>query len=400
MTSGAQGSVAIVVLGHAGSFHLSDLLAMVYVAVRFLVENQLHPRFPSGNATCRGGHVSSTKRKGNTMWKRMNNARKAAQSAVASTDRQLGKVSRDRGHARHAHLVHRGIDHRDLDFGVESLESRLLLAGNINAVVTVGGDLRVNGDSASNDVVIHATGTAGELYLEGRNGTTVNGQSSITLNGISDDIRVRLRGGDDQILLTGALDDGSTASAINFVDDVIVNSGGGDDIVYIDGVVDAGHISVVTGAGDDAVGFFLTESESLYTATGGGNDVVGFTGANVVERWTRVVTGGGNDNVIVAGDSSGFLSSRFGGVFTVGLGGGSDMLAFDGGRFEGGSIVNGGPGFDTVQTSDPIHDHPPIFIGVNVTGQDVISVYAQALSNQAIDGLRLWATDGIGQFFV
>lgn len=368
---------------------------MVYVAGRFLVENRLHPRYPSGNATGQVGHVSSTKPEGNTMWKRISNAKELIRSVDASTGKRSRGEWRDHGHTQ------RGvIDQRDLDFGVESLESRLLLAGNINAVVTAGGDLRVTGDSASNDVVIHATGTAGELYLEGLNGTTVNGQSSITLNGISDDIRVRLRGGDDQILLTGALDDGSTASAIDFVDDIIVNSGGGDDIVYVDGVVDAGHISVVTGSGDDAVGFFLTRSESLYTATGGGNDVVGFTGANVVERWTRVVTGGGNDIVIVAGDSSGFLSSRFGGVFSVGLGGGSDMLAFDGGRFEGGSIVNGGPGIDTVQTSDPIHDHPPVLVGVNVTGEDVVSVYAQALSSQtAIDGLRLWATDGIGQFF-
>ena len=291
-------------------------------------------------------------------------------------------------------------DHGGLDMAVESLESRLLLAGNIRALVTAGGDLRIVGDSASNEVAIHSTGTDGELFFEGLNGTTINGQDSIMLNGINDDVRVSLGRGNDRFLLTGALDDGSTASAIDFLDDIRINAGGGDDVVYLDGVVGADDIGIATGRGDDAIGLFVTSSDNVVIATGSGNDVVGFAGANVVEESTLVLTGGGNDVVGVRGDSSGYFATRFGGVFAIGLGGGNDMVAVEGGHFAGGSIVNGGFGTDSVQTVDAVLDFPPILIGVEFAGDDVDSVYTAAFNNPtAVDGLALWLSEGIGQFF-
>ena len=81
------------------------------------------------------------------------------------------------------------------DLGVETLENRQMMAGDVSANVTGGGDLVLSGDNSDNQLVVVSTGIAGEYELRGLNNTTINGQQSVTVNGVDDDMRINLRGG-------------------------------------------------------------------------------------------------------------------------------------------------------------------------------------------------------------
>src|SRR5262245_24041684 len=85
--------------------------------------------------------------------------------------------------------------HRTL--GMERLESRKVIGGNVQAFVS-GGHLPVTGDSADNDITITRNGGQA-VTITGNNGTTVNGQADQDFFRISKDIRVSLGAGDDTV---------------------------------------------------------------------------------------------------------------------------------------------------------------------------------------------------------
>jgi hypothetical protein len=76
-------------------------------------------------------------------------------------------------------------------------------AGNVRVgSVTPGGDLRVNGDASGNDIAI-TQNAPGDIVITGRNGTTVNGQPSVTRSGVTGELKVNPRGGDDTVEIDG-----------------------------------------------------------------------------------------------------------------------------------------------------------------------------------------------------
>jgi hypothetical protein len=79
--------------------------------------------------------------------------------------------------------------------GLESLEARRVMAGNVTAAV-VGGDLVITGDGAANEVRIHQV--LGRLVVEGLNGTKINGGNKDKF-GANTDVRVDLNGGLDKL---------------------------------------------------------------------------------------------------------------------------------------------------------------------------------------------------------
>src|SRR5687767_8356137 len=90
--------------------------------------------------------------------------------------------------------------------GVEALERRCMLAGNVTVSV-VDGDLMVRGDREPNAIVI-AQATDGTYTVAGAvddDGlpTTVNGGASGVFTRMDDDLRIRMGRGDDRMEIGG-----------------------------------------------------------------------------------------------------------------------------------------------------------------------------------------------------
>ncbi len=158
----------------------------------------------------------------------------------------------------------------------EQLEHRQLMAGDVAVVSAPGEILRVTGDSASNQVVISRE--VSSIVVQGLNGTTVNGQSSVRFSGLGTTLNgldVSLNGGDDSLFLDdlqirqSAVINGDTGNDIIDLDDVSVRrdltitSGDGANSVGLDNVVVNRNLTVFGGAGNDLVGFDLVRVQGL-----------------------------------------------------------------------------------------------------------------------------------------
>ena len=187
---------------------------------------------------------------------------------------------------------------RSVEFAVESLESRRMLAGDIS--VKISGDrLLLNGDSEDNSVSIFAIN--GQVIVDAYNNTTLSGDatSSRSFNtGIAENdlklLRVNLRGGDDEF--------GDNQIELNAR--YVVNMGQGDDFFVIGSGERNGRITVKGGGGDDEM--FVGES-------------------TVVNGDFSMNTGGGDDSLVF----SNFGDLTFNGRARISLGGGDDALEFD-----------------------------------------------------------------------
>src|SRR5947207_459068 len=97
--------------------------------------------------------------------------------------------------------------------GMESLEGRQMMAGNVMASVNTSGDLVVTGDDNDNNIQIspvmqNGTAVAGKFYIAPLSGTTLNGQpSGQYFDHVTHDMNIDLRGGGDRLTLgSGGLD--------------------------------------------------------------------------------------------------------------------------------------------------------------------------------------------------
>jgi len=100
----------------------------------------------------------------------------------------------------------------------ESLERRTHLYGNVTATLA-GGDLTLQGDSGDNHVVV-SRNSNGTTRIAGRDGTKVNGKTSVSLGKITDDFVAKmLQGGTDLVAVQGQL---------NIPGDVTSNIGAGE----------------------------------------------------------------------------------------------------------------------------------------------------------------------------
>lgn len=135
--------------------------------------------------------------------------------------------------------------------GFESLEGRLLMAGNVTASV-VGGDLILTGDSQDNSAQIvqvmqGGQPIAGSYFVFGSNGTTISGGQSFT--NVNDDIKINMHGGSDRIVL------GNGSNNANFIvpDDLEIDMGDGDDTVVLNRISVRDDATIRTGVGADNV---------------------------------------------------------------------------------------------------------------------------------------------------
>jgi hypothetical protein len=165
-------------------------------------------------------------------------------------------------------------------FGIESLEARLALAGNVSAQLS-GANLLVIGDNATNSVDISGTGTFGQFVVSGRTDTTtgqmttINGQSFVVIGGVTADVIVHLNDGDDELEIADA----------TIPDDLIVTTAAGHDDVIVGDFPDeeassrSVHVNdlidINTGVGDDVVDMLsLSANGSVTINTNSGFDDV------------------------------------------------------------------------------------------------------------------------------
>jgi hypothetical protein len=181
----------------------------------------------------------------------------------------------------------------------ELLETRMLMAGNVTAMV-VNGNLIVSGDGDRNRIVVTSKGLgAGEVLVgPADDATTVNEQFNAVLTGVTGSIVIRTRGGADTInLLDLAVD-----KALR------VDGGKSDDVVLLNRVRVDGALDVRGRAGDDRVTVLdSTLDGRAYVAGDGGADRI-VVDAAVFNGEARIRGGDGDDQFAV--DSSTFHAGK------------------------------------------------------------------------------------------
>jgi hypothetical protein len=198
---------------------------------------------------------------------------------------------------------------QSIDLTAEKLETRQMMAGDVSVSVN-SGDLIIEGDDGNNELIIQGTGVDGEFALYAANGTSVNGYSSIVVAGVTDDIRIHLRDGNNKLGL----------NRVDVPDDLRIRLGNGDDEVAIENLAVGDDADIRTGGGDDAIMFRRGRINDRFTIrTGAGADEIGLS--EVGSDRTAINTGRSADEVAV-------VDSVFNDKAIVSMGAGDDLLFF------------------------------------------------------------------------
>ena len=221
------------------------------------------------------------------------------------------------GHVRKRQTAnHAWSTDRHLHPSIEPLENRRLLAGNVNVRVT-GINLRILGDGASNQIDV--VSMQGDIHVIGSQGTSVRGGDTGIVANQLNNVTVRLRGGDDTLLIQPDVNVGGNLN---------VNMAAGSDFTRLIGNhVVSGTTTIRTGGGQD---LFYADSVEF-------------------QRSFRMATGAGGDFVYLGGNND---TITFGGIVNVSTGSGDDGLEFaDFTVFQflaTNNRLNGGSGFDNL----------------------------------------------------
>ena len=248
----------------------------------------------------------------------------------------------------------------ELEMELEKLEDRRLLAGNVEVFVTGGGDLIINGDDNSNDLVIQ-TVSPGEFRINSSD-TTINGSTdALTLSGVTDDVRINLRNGNNGIIFENTtIPDRLTIRTGNGGDAILFNSG---DTIHV-----GSDLRINSGSGSDTVSDVgdgharLNVGDDLSVTTRSGGDTVSIALAITGDRFT-VNTGDGDDSVTLGVPASHGIAAGAGGL-SISTGNGSDDVELLGMVFRDRANVKTGSGSDQLQlTSVFVADRMSISMG-------------------------------------
>lgn len=296
-------------------------------------------------------------------------------------------------------------EEKALDLGLETLEARQMLAGDVVVNLNSSGDLTIQGDNQSNIVDVYSE-RQDEVTITGLDGThvIVDGQSydeytfDLPTEEIADDVRIKMRGGDDQVMLrflsiggdlkvnmgagediavlsfsevgddaqllggSGRYGDKLSVTNSSIGDDLRINSGPGsktfdmftpiDEIGVSADVSDpiAKNVSLRGGSGVTVVAIGATFDGKLSVNTGSGDDGIVFIAANLTDE-VSISTGSGNDALVFEGGTT------FQDELHVSLGSGDDRVDFadytqslGSAKFKGGSGTNVIYNFDNINT--------------------------------------------------
>jgi len=179
--------------------------------------------------------------------------------------------------------------------GLETLEDRLALSGNVTVSVS-GGSLRITGDNNANGVMITQapgvygytiTGVSSDPTGVAGDTTTVNGQTSVTVYGVRENFDIRLRGGNDFLFLNGA--PGGVVNRVVVPDQLLVDAGDGNDRVQLSNTWVSSQTAINLGNGND---MFVTQNSTFVNNVaingGSGFDRIFNLGGNVVFKKVRL----------------------------------------------------------------------------------------------------------------
>ncbi len=215
----------------------------------------------------------------------------------------------------------------DLEFEVESLESRRMLAGNIRVLVNNAGDVTIRGDGRSNYVEV-SQNEDGDIVIAGTEDT----------KGLATGIR-----DGRNIVSEMVLDatDGTFSGKLN------VLLGGGDDLIILRDITIDGDFNYNPGGKNDSLGFFQsTANGTSNLRTGGGNDYMSFVDATF-NGDINAITGGGVDFI---GMSNFAIAADFTASFNTG--GGGDVIYIEDSTVEGNLEASMGSLIDTIYVAD------------------------------------------------
>jgi hypothetical protein len=179
----------------------------------------------------------------------------------------------------------------------ESLEARRLMAVTTSLN---NGTLSITGDAAADDIAVVGTPNPGEFTIMGRNGTTVDGMASLTIPGVTADLFLDLRDGDNVVDMDN----------VYIARDIVVVGGSGDDLIRLgetSPVSPARDLTVVCGPGDDVIlqpsyHVFVGRDSAVVGALD--NDSIVLTGASALGS-ISVVTHAGSQNIVFDGCTAG-----------------------------------------------------------------------------------------------
>ena len=284
-------------------------------------------------------------------------------------------------------------DEQRLEIGeIESLESREMLAGDVEVFVNFAGDVRVVGDAASNDICVFRT-PGRLLHIHGNDNTTITHEGNTSreifldvfdnTGSIRRNLTIDMNAGNDVVSMADLgingnlkvqLDQGSDLFDMrtSFVgNNVVVNGGGGRyaDYLSIESVSMLGNLKMNAGASalfSDTMrlGSVLVAGNSTLVGSANGHQVL--IDGVVVLGDSRISTGQGDDSVDVTSfevEKASSISTGSGhdlielgalktvGDFRVSAGSGNDVMRFvenDGlnSEFLGAVRYSGGSGID------------------------------------------------------
>jgi hypothetical protein len=148
----------------------------------------------------------------------------------------------------------------------DRLEDRDNPAGNVVAGIGTDGVLYIRGDSADNVISVQQN-VFGDLYVFGRSGTTVNGQSAVYLGrGYAAAVSVVTDAGNDLVEMIGVRTNGIIYAQMGNENDSVAMYGviagnlnlqmeGGDDVVITDGVYVGNYAVIEGGSGFDTIDY-------------------------------------------------------------------------------------------------------------------------------------------------
>ncbi|MBX7165628.1 MAG: hypothetical protein K1X74_04710 [Pirellulales bacterium] len=252
--------------------------------------------------------------------------------------------------------------------GLESLERRALMAGDVTAQV-IHGALVIEGDKADNQIILSNT-AEGALSVQGLGDTTINGDlAAFTTTARIASINVRLGEGADRLEVQGLAFRGNLNASL----------GKGDDSASIAQSAIDGFVSINAGADNDTLAIGTNplvsptgaaaipenvQLGSLSLALGEGANVLSVTGTQI-RRDLLVQAGSGADRLslglfggpsasALVDDASGF-DVEIGGFLSLFTGAGDDLIRTNSVTARIASLATDG-GNDTVTASNTRFD--------------------------------------------
>jgi hypothetical protein len=242
-------------------------------------------------------------------------------------------------------------------------------------VEVINGDLRVRGQSnAEQCILISAGEVPGQFHFSGlrgeSDGTTFNGQPSLTIDGVVDDVIIDLGSGRKFLILS----EGEQTHFDVPGDLKIKNTGNEAATIILDNVQVNGKTSVATKNGDDAIvatGCIFDRSGTIKSGKGDDVVVLGLLGAGIQcsSNW-QIQTGNGSDFLNLT-------QSVIAGTMNIKLGSQDDIAAI-GDSILGLTKINGNSGIDEVG------DENNVVASFSLQGVEVESDEIVPLQNESL----------------